>query len=169
MAQRTDFSAMACSLARTWAIIGEPWTPLVLRDLALGISRFDELHADLGIARNVLAERLRTLHEAGVVEKRDYRSANRTRSEYVLTDMGRELVPIVVAVTQWGDRWLDDGEGPPIVFRHSCGAMTRAEVVCGACGTPVAADDVSAFAGSGSRRGPGTYAADLLPRAEARS
>ena len=166
MAQRTDFSAMACSLARAWAVIGEPWTPLILRDLALGFSRFEDLRADLGIARNVLAGRLRTLHDAGVVAKRDYRSANRTRSEYVLTEMGLELVPIIVVLTQWGDRWLDDGAGPPIVFRHSCGSMTRTRIVCDGCGAPAVAGDVAAFAGSGSRVGPGSHAAESLPRAD---
>ena len=97
MPQRTDFSSMACSLSRAWSVIGEPWTPLLIRDFALGMTRFDQFQADLGVARNVLADRLRTLLDAGVIEKREYRSANRAREEYVLTSMGRELVPIVMA------------------------------------------------------------------------
>lgn len=164
MAQRTDFSAMACSVARTWSIVGEPWTPLVLRDLSLGFSRFDDLQADLGIARSILTDRLRTLVAAGVVSRQTYSSSNRTRHEYVLTSMGRELVPLIVAFTQWGDRWLDDGEGPPITFSHECGEALQAQIVCAQCGEPVAADGVAAFAGPGGRIGPGTHKSDLLPR-----
>lgn len=164
MAQRTDFSAMACSVARAWSIVGEPWTPLVLRDLSLGFSRFDDLQADLGIARSILADRLKTLEAAGVVSRQTYSSANRTRHEYVLTAMGRELVPLLVAFTQWGDRWLDDGEGPPITFAHECGDALEAQIVCARCGRPVAANDVAAFAGPGARNGPGTHKSDLLPR-----
>jgi DNA-binding HxlR family transcriptional regulator len=163
VAQRTDFAAMACSLARSWSIIGEPWTPLVIRDLSMGITRFEDLCADLGISRNILTDRLRTLTVAGVVAKRDYRSPNRARSEYVLTEMGEELLPIVVAITQWGDRWLDDEAGPPIIFEHICGATIRAETICNSCGQPLVATEVAAYAGPGSKTGPGTNAAHQLP------
>ncbi len=165
MAQRTDFSVMACSIARAWSIVGEPWTPLILRDLAMGFSRFDDIQADLGIARSILSDRLRTLERAGVISRQAYPSANRTRHEYLLTEMGHEVTPLIVAITQWGDRWLDDGEGPPIAFGHSCGAALQAQIVCAACGRLVTAADVVAFAGPGSRIGPGTHRADLLPRA----
>ncbi|MGI9657563.1 MAG: winged helix-turn-helix transcriptional regulator [Gaiellaceae bacterium] len=164
MTQRTDFAAMSCSVARAWSIIGEPWTPLILRDLALGLSRFDDLQADLGIARNVLADRLRTLNAAGVVAKQSYQSSNRRRAEYVLTEMGRELIPVIVVLSQWGDRWLDDGAGPPIVFEHSCGAVSRAEIVCNHCRETLAPAEVTASAGPGSRSGPGSYAANALPK-----
>lgn len=165
MAQRTDFSAMACSIARAWSIVGEPWTPLILRDLSLGFSRFDDIQADLGIARSILTDRLRTLEAAGVISRQTYLSANRTRHEYVLTAMGGELTPLIVALTQWGDRWLDDGAGPPITFAHACGAALHAQIVCAHCGEPVVAGDVAASAGSGARIGPGTHRSDLLPKA----
>lgn len=161
--QRTDFSAMACSIARAWSVIGEPWTPLVLRDLSLGFARFDDLRADLGIARSILTDRLGTLERAGVISKQAYQSTNRTRHEYILTEMGRELVPLVIAITQWGDRWLDDGDGPPIEFDHSCGATPQARIICTQCGKPLTADDVKARAGPGTQIGPGSYKADLLP------
>lgn len=165
MPQRTDFSAIACSLSRTWSVIGEPWTPLIIRDLTLGMTRFDQFQADLGIARNVLADRLRTLLDAGVIEKREYESANRTREEYVLSAMGKELVPLVMALTQWGDRWLDDGAGPPVAFHHRrCGKSSSARLVCDHCGNLLEADDLTLLAGPGSRVGPGTRAADRLPR-----
>ncbi|MGI9605950.1 MAG: winged helix-turn-helix transcriptional regulator [Acidimicrobiales bacterium] len=164
MSQRTDFSTMACSIARAWSIVGEPWTPLILRDLTLGFSRFDDLQVDLGIARSTLTDRLRTLEGAGVVARKTYRSANRTRYEYVLTDMGRELLPIVVAITQWGDRWLDDGGGAPITFTHDCGSVLQADIVCKECGESIGADRVQALAGPGARIGPGSNLSDLLPR-----
>lgn len=156
---------MACSMARAWSVVGEPWTPLVLRDLSLGIARFDDLHANLGIARSILAGRLRTLEDAGVVSRHAYQSANRIRHEYLLTPMGQELVPLIVAITQWGDRWLGDGNGPPIQFHHSCGALPQATIVCSDCGQPITADDTIAQAGPGSRTGLGTYHADRLPTA----
>lgn len=165
MTQRTKFCAMACSIARTWSIVGEPWTPLVLRDLSLGITRFDDLCADLGIARSILADRLKTLERAGVVTKQAYQSANRIRHEYLLTPMGQEIVPLIVAIAQWGDRWLDDGKGPPIQFRHSCGALPQATIACDHCGQPLTADTITAQAGPGSQAGPGTYLADHLPTA----
>ncbi len=161
--QRTDFSAMACSIARAWAVIGEPWTPLIIRDLSLGFARFDDVQADLGIARSTLTDRLRTLEQAGVIVRRAYPSTTRTRQEYVLTEMGQELVPLVVAISRWGDRWLDDGKGPPIVFRHVCGTTLAADLVCAGCRRAVVASDVSAFAGPGSALGPGTNRADVLP------
>ncbi len=165
MAQRTDFTSMACSIARSWAVIGEPWTPLILRDLAFGITRFDDLRTSLGIARNVLADRLRTLTDAGVVAKQQYASANRRRHEYVLTPMGKELVPIIAAITQWGDRWLDEGGGPPVTFHHTCGAPATLRLVCNHCSQELTADEMTPHAGPGSRKGPGTYAVEQLPKA----
>lgn len=163
MTQRTDFSTMACSIARAWSVIGEPWTPLIVRDLSLGFTRFDDLRADLGIARSILTDRLRTLEHAGVISKKAYQSVNRTRHEYVLTEMGQELVPLVVAITQWGDRWLDNGNGPPIEFDHACGATAQASIVCTHCAKPLTANDVAARAGPATQIGPGTYKAGLLP------
>lgn len=163
MAQRTDFSQMACSIARSWQVIGEPWTPLILRDLAMGITRFDQIKTDLGIATNVLADRLRTLTAAGVVEKREYASANRRRHEYALTEMGKELEPIIMAISQWGDRWLDDGAGPPITFQHhTCGQLSTARVICDHCGQDIQGH-ITPLAGPGSTTGPGTWTADQIP------
>lgn len=87
--QRTAFGAMACSIARTMDVVGEPWSPLILRNIYMGVSRFDQLQQSLGISRKVLAERLRWLTEAGVLERREY-SARPPRHEYVLTARGLE-------------------------------------------------------------------------------
>src|SRR5918912_3608790 len=102
--QRTDFSRMTCSIARSLAVAGEPWSPLVLRNAWVGINRFDDLQRDLGISRKVLAERLRHLADAGVLERRRY-SERPPRDEYVLTEMGSEFMDVMMAMVRWGDRW----------------------------------------------------------------
>ncbi len=119
--QRTNFAEMPCSIARTLAIAGEPWSPLVIRDVYVGINRFDDLQRDLGISRKVLAERLRHLVEAGMLERRAY-SERPPRHEYVLTEMGSEFVDVLMAMVAWGDRWTAAEAGPPVLYRHrSCG------------------------------------------------
>jgi len=111
--QRTDFSEMACSIARTLDVIGEPWSPLILRDIWVGFSRFEQLQADLGISRKVLTERLNHLVDRGVIERRPY--DQRPRYEYVLTGKGRELVDVLMVMVAWGDKWLAATAGPPVL------------------------------------------------------
>src|SRR5258706_10305972 len=100
--QRTDFGEMACSIARTLDVIGEPWSPLVLRNVYVGITRFDQLQQSLGISRKVLAERLKWLVEHGVLERREY-SSKPPRYEYALTAKGLELVDVLMVMVRWGD------------------------------------------------------------------
>src|SRR5512147_1620291 len=88
--QRTQFAGMACSIARTLDVIGEPWSPLILRDVYVGINRFDQLHSDLGISRKVLTQRLAWLVEHGILRREQY-SARPPRYEYLLTTKGQEL------------------------------------------------------------------------------
>src|SRR3954468_22826993 len=102
--QRTDFSAMACSIARSLAVAGEPWSPLVMRNVFIGINRFDDLQRDLGISRKVLAERLKHLVEAGMLERRAY-TERPARYDYVLTKKGHGFVDVLMAMAAWGDRW----------------------------------------------------------------
>src|SRR5215470_2489782 len=102
--QRTQFAEMACSIARTLDVVGEPWSPLILRDLWVGFSRFEQLQADLGISRKVLTERLNHLVECGAVERRPY--DNRPRYEYVLTEKGFDLVDVLMVMVRWGDKYL---------------------------------------------------------------
>jgi DNA-binding HxlR family transcriptional regulator len=147
--QRTDFSQMTCSIARSLAIVGEPWSPLVIRDVFIGINRFDDLQRDLGISRKVLAERLRHLVEAGVLERRPY-SERPPRDEYALTQMGWEFVDVLMAMVAWGDRWTAGEAGPPTLYRHrSCGQITQAEPHCAACGAILHATDVDVEPGPG--------------------
>lgn len=149
---------MACSIARTWAVIGEPWTPLILRDLTLGLNRFDDLVSDLGISTNVLAARLRILEQEEVIERRAYSDNGRQRDEYHLTASGEALVPILVAITGWGDTFLAT-DGPPAVFHHAtCDTVgIRGVVICSECGEPVTAQTATALPGPGARVGPGTH------------
>ena len=124
----------ARSIARTMDVIGEWWTPLILRDLFVGMSRFEDLRRDLGIATNVLTDRLGTLVREGIIEQIPSRPGS-TRSEYALTAKGRDLYPVILAVMAWGDRWTGGEHGPPALIRHlDCGADTSASVVCAHCG-----------------------------------
>jgi DNA-binding HxlR family transcriptional regulator len=147
--QRTSFSEMACSIARTLDVIGEPWSPLVLRDVWVGLSRFEQIQADLGISRKVLTERLNHLVEQGVLERRSY--DRRPRYEYVLTKQGAELVDLLMVMTSWGDRWLAGEAGPPVLYRHhACGEISSVDLRCTHCGEPMHAGDVDPLPGPGA-------------------
>jgi DNA-binding HxlR family transcriptional regulator len=147
--QRTDFAQMPCSIARSMAVAGEPWTPLVIRDIYVGISRFDDLQRDLGISRKVLAERLKHLVEVGMLERRAY-SERPPRYEYTLTTMGSEFVDVLMAMVAWGDRWTAGEAGPPVLYRHrSCGQITHVEPHCAACGEILRSVDVDVEPGPG--------------------
>lgn len=149
--QRTDFAGMACSIARTLDVAGEPWTPLIIRDLWAGLSRFDDLQRSLGISRKVLAERLKWLVAQGVLEPQPY-SERPPRYDYVLTQKGQELCDVLMAITAWGDRWTAGEEGPPALLRHrACGQVTHVEPHCAACGEAMHAGDVTIEAGPGYR------------------
>ena len=116
---------MACSIARGLAVAGEPWSPLVIRDVYVGITRFDDLQRDLGISKKVLAERLRHLVEQGMLERRPY-SERPPRFEYVLTPMGQEFMDVLMALVAWGDRWTAGEAGPPVLYRHhACGQVAH--------------------------------------------
>jgi DNA-binding HxlR family transcriptional regulator len=129
---RTDFSEMDCSIARTLEVIGERWSLLIVRDAYYGVRRFDDFRADLGIARNVLTDRLNTLVAQGVFERRQYHERP-ARYEYVLTDKGRELLPVILTMMRWGDRWESEGM-PPVTLTHTtCGHDTTPVVTCAHC------------------------------------
>jgi DNA-binding HxlR family transcriptional regulator len=154
--QKTSFARMQCSLARGLELIGDWWSPLIIRDLYLDIARFDELVEDLGISRNLLTRRLAWLVRNGVVERRAYQQKP-ARYEYRLTEAGRDLVPAILALTAWGDRWARPKEGSPILFVHkSCGRQFRPQVTCSECGEPVSADTVAAVPGPGGAAKAGT-------------
>ena len=147
--QRTNFGELACSIARTLDVIGEPWSPLILRDVWVGLTRFEQIQADLGISRKVLTERLNHLVEGGVLERRPY--DRRPRYEYVLTDKGNELVDMLMVMVGWADKWLAGEAGPPVLYRHrACGEISHADLRCAHCGEPMHADDVELVPGRGA-------------------
>jgi DNA-binding HxlR family transcriptional regulator len=135
MLHRT-YDSQACSVARTLEIVGERWTLLILRDAFGGVRRFDGFQRSLGIARNVLADRLQRLVDAGILERRPYQDRP-PRSEYRLTDRGRELYPVVFHLMRWGDRHAAP-DGPPVLIRHrECGGEIDDHLRCTACGADV--------------------------------
>ena len=124
--------ARTCSIARSLAVVGERWALLVVREVSLGVRRFAEIQAATGAPPAVLSARLRDLVGAGVLETRPYQEpGSRSRFEYRLTAVGRDLQPVLAALKDWGDAHLCDARGVPVVTRHvNCGASVHAELVC---------------------------------------
>jgi DNA-binding HxlR family transcriptional regulator len=133
MPPRIDLSSFTCSVARTLDVVGDKWTLLVLRDAFYGVRRFEDFARDLGVARNVLTDRLTRLVDAGVLERRRYEDRP-PRDEYRLTDKGRDLLPVILTMMRWGDSWLSDGGGPVELVHKGCGEVTHAVASCAACG-----------------------------------
>lgn len=107
-----SFEHFNCSLAQTLSVIGEHWTMLIIRDAFFGLRRFDQFHRELGIARNVLSDRLKKLVQAGILEK----SSGPGHSDYRLTDKGVALQPIMIAMTHWGDTYRPHPDGKRLTF-----------------------------------------------------
>jgi len=147
--RRTSFADMPCAIARTLEVVGEWWSLLIVRDAFLGVTRFDDWQRRLGIARNVLAARLDRLVEEGVFERRRYQD-NPPRHEYLLTDKGRDLAPVLQALRSWGDHYAPTPDGPTTVLVHdACGHAARPVPHCSACGERLGRD-VHVEAGPGA-------------------
>ena len=151
---KQSFANIACSIARSLDVIGERWTPLILRDLFVGMSRFEDIRRDLGIASNILAARLDHLERHGIVRRDAYQAAP-LRHEYRLTPKGFDLYPLIAALLAWGDKWVSDA--PPVLTVHTeCGRETTAKTVCAECGGDLNAANTSAVIGPGANPGSGT-------------
>ncbi|GGO76886.1 putative HTH-type transcriptional regulator [Nocardioides deserti] len=126
------WSTENCTVGRAMAVLGERWTFVVLREVFNGVRRFDDIRRHSGIPRQVLSNRLALLVEQDVLRKVPYRpEGERERHEYRLTDKGFDLYPVLVAVADWGDRYLADPEGAPVEVAHrDCGGALHAELVC---------------------------------------
>ncbi|GAA1696807.1 winged helix-turn-helix transcriptional regulator [Fodinicola feengrottensis] len=147
--RRTSFANWPCQIAQTVDLLGDWWTPLVLREAFYGIKRFDEFQSALGIARNTLTERLNRLVTEGLLEKVPYHQEP-VRYEYVLTGKGKDFFPVLAAIAAWGDRWLYEESSAPITMHHTtCDHDAHAEVVCSHCHTPLASDEVRFAMGPG--------------------
>jgi DNA-binding HxlR family transcriptional regulator len=129
----------ACSIAAALTILGEKWSLLVVRELSLGIHRFDEIRRNTGAPRDILANRLRKLEEEGVLERRQYQERP-VRFGYHLTAAGKELRPILLALSQWGERWTEQTNFADWV--HTCGATLELVHTCKACGGEVTGGDL---------------------------
>jgi DNA-binding HxlR family transcriptional regulator len=135
--RRTRFDDWDCSVARTVDLLGDWWTPMVVRAAFLGARRFEQFQESLGIPRNVLAERLRTLVEEGILEKRAYHDRP-VRYEYRLTEKGVALYPVIIAMMRWGDEWLDWPDGPPLeLLDRETGEPVEPVLVDGRTGAPL--------------------------------
>src|SRR5215475_2475605 len=143
---KRDYEGQICSIARTLELVGDRWTLLVIRDVVLEIHRFDELLASLGVASNVLTDRLNRLVEEGILERVRY-SERPERFEYHLTPKGRELGVALLALMQWGDRHVSE-KPPRIARRRSDGSPLSVRLV-GPDGSSVVPGDLELAPGPG--------------------
>ncbi len=146
----SDYENQTCSIAGALEVIGERWSLLIVRDVFLGLRRFDEIQADLGIARNVLQARLGKLLDQGVLERRLYHE-HPPRYEYRLTEKGIDLWPAIVALMRWGDRYCASAGGAPVLLEHrGCGGRVDEHLICESCGARLSARDARALPGPGA-------------------
>lgn len=125
-------------------IVSDPWTFAVLQEAFFGVRRFDQIQAQLGISRGILAKRLRSLVGHDILERVRYQRRP-DRYEYRLTDRGRALYPVFIALLRWGEDWLDEaGEASALTLVHErCGERTRPRVSCDRCGEPIRAEEMA--------------------------
>jgi DNA-binding HxlR family transcriptional regulator len=143
------FTDQNCSIARALEVIGERWTLLVMREILLGRRRFGELQRNTGIAKNILSDRLQTLVDQGLLERRLY-SETPESYEYRSTQKGLDLVPVLVTLLQWGDRHAAP-DGPPRVYVHTaCGHDADPQLHCAHCGETIAARELKVRPGPGA-------------------
>ncbi|GLW66315.1 ArsR family transcriptional regulator [Actinomadura rubrobrunea] len=144
MALGKDYARQDCSMARALEVIGERWTMLIIRDALYGVRRFSDFLAHLDIPRAVLSARLQSLVESGVLEKSGH--------EYVITEMGEELWPVVHALARWGERYFDDC-GPTRLYVHAgCAVRLAPDGTCPECGRAVPPEEVELRPGPGGHR-----------------
>jgi DNA-binding HxlR family transcriptional regulator len=155
------FADQNCSIARALAIVGERWTLLVMRDVLMGRRRFAEIKRSLGVAPNILSDRLQQLVEHGLLERRPL-EGHAESHEYVATPQGQDVSPILAALLQWGDAYAAPG-GPPRVQVHiPCGHDAHPRLLCGYCGEVVARGQMRSRPGPGAT--PEQRAEGVLPR-----
>ena len=153
---RTDTSGWPCTIARSTNILGDQRNLLSLRQACLGVRRFADFQSSLEIGRAILTNHLNQLVDEGLLTRVPYQDRP-PRSEYRLTDKGRDVYPILAAMAAWGDRWLTGPEGSPLTLHHrSCDHDMTATVVCSECAEPLHVRDVTADDGPGHPRRAGS-------------
>ncbi|BCO37991.1 transcriptional regulator [Mycobacterium heckeshornense] len=146
-----SYQHQVCSIARSLELIGDRWTLLIVRDALRGVRRFDDFRARLGVAHNVLSDRLSRLTEAGVLERRLYQQRP-ARYEYRLTQQGLDLWPVLMSLLLWGDRYLAP-DGPPLLVLHRhCGGRLTPQLTCATCAAQLGPHDVELAPGPGATR-----------------
>jgi DNA-binding HxlR family transcriptional regulator len=151
--ERRRFTDDNCSIRRTLEIVGERWTLLILREAFFGVRRFEDFVRNVGCPRDVLSARLKTLVANDILERVPYREAgHRARHEYRPTPKGRELVPSLLALMEWGDRWAADPTGPAVAVSHAgCGEPVEVELRCAGGHGPLSGEDLRIQPGPGAR------------------
>jgi DNA-binding HxlR family transcriptional regulator len=146
------YSTANCQVERAMAVLGERFSMVILREVFLGIRRFDDIHRHSGVSRQVLSDRLAMLVSEGVLGKVAYRSAgSRPRHEYRLTAKGLDLYPVLTALAQWGARYYSDPEGPAVQIAHrECGAPVSVVLRCDDGHDELPVRDVVTQQGSGA-------------------
>jgi DNA-binding HxlR family transcriptional regulator len=144
------FAGQNCSIAATLAIVGERWTLLVMREVLLGRRRFLDIKRHTGIAGNILSDRLNTLVEQGLLRRRLY-SEHPESYEYLPTERGRDLNPVLVELMRWGDRHVfGQGREPRVLVHATCGGDANPMLVCGNCHEVIDAADLRVRPGPGA-------------------
>lgn len=134
---RGDLPPEKRMLERAIAVLGDRWTAQTIASAFAGIRRFGAFEADLGVAPNILADRLMRLVDLGILERKSYQQKPE-RFEYRLTSIGLDLFPLILELIRWGDNWLATDAGPPQVIRHrNCGAVLLPSIICDQCQQPV--------------------------------
>lgn len=149
MSTKTDTGTDRCSIAATLDVVGDRWTLLILRTIFRGQRRFARIHDELGIARNLLTDRLGRLVDSGVLERVPYQDRP-TRHEYRLTAKGADLSPALIALMGWGDRWYASDGPPTILFHQECGHRLELDVRCPHCDKPLRPGQIASRPGPGS-------------------
>jgi len=145
MALRSDWSTDRCPIARSLDAVGDPWVMLILRGALQGVTRFEDFKRSLGVADNVLSRRLNGMVDAGLLVRRPYRGEHRTHLEYVLTDAGADLLPVLNALTLWGEKHTTRPR-PDVsmtIIHTACGTTTDSADTCTGCGARLAPTDVT--------------------------
>lgn len=140
---RSDLHSHACTIARAVAQIGDEWSLMIVRELFLGSRRFEDFLRLTGISSHLLSQRLKKLDAQGVIRQERY-SDRPPRHEYHLTQKGRDLWPVIVALKQWGDQWLTDQATPVEIIHKTCGKIAKPQMTCSDCGEPMQAHDSEA-------------------------
>ena len=143
------YEHQVCSVARSLEVVGDRWTLLIVRDALRGVHRFDDFRARLGVAHNVLSDRLSRLTYADFLERRRYQQRP-DRYEYHLTQQGRDLWPVVMSLLLWGDRYLAPDGPPKLALHRNCGGRLTPQLTCADCGANLAYGDVELTRGPGA-------------------